>query len=560
MTKRKSPTTTLRRKALPRIARPPAPKQIGKQQLEHELELRRVALELQNEELRGARAEAESALARYTEVFDFAPIGYATIEHDGTIREVNHAASRLLGCERSRLAGVPFVRFVAHGSLAQFDRLVLQAVAHHTSTEAEELELVGAGSLVPVRMTAGSLERSPHVVMLAFEDISDRRRKERALAETRQALQDANRRKDEFLAMLSHELRNPLSPIRAGVGVLQLCPPGSEPSLEAIDVIDRSTAHLVRLVDDLLDVSRITRGKIELEREPVDFTTVVREVIGDHRHALEERGLVVEPQIADAQIWVSGDRARLIQICSNVIGNAEKFTPRGGRIEIALRLAGGAAQLRVRDTGIGIHEDLIGQVFEPFTQAYQGLDRGRGGLGLGLAVVKTLVELHAGTVSIASPGLGGGTTVDITLPITVGSEHRATRPEAVRVGPRRVLIIGDQRDTANALRAALSLRGHDVHVAYDGPSGIDAARELRPEVVFCDIGLPGMDGYAVARTLRDAEGLRDLFLVALTGYAQPDDIERARQAGFELHLAKPATIEDLEGAMASARCADSAAL
>ncbi|MBI2895074.1 MAG: PAS domain S-box protein [Deltaproteobacteria bacterium] len=380
------------------------------------------------------------------------------------------------------------------------------------------------------------------------QDITETRRLEEALLAANAQLLEADRRKNEFLAMLSHELRNPLAPIRNGLYILERAPAGGEKAERALRIIDRQVGHMTRLIDDLLDVTRITRGRVQLQRERLDLGELVQRTVEDHRSVFAARG--VELQVAPEEVWVDGDRTRLAQIVGNLLQNAVKFTPRGGRTTVSVQAdaAVGQAVLVVRDTGTGIAPELLPRVFEPFTQADTSLDRGKGGLGLGLALVKGLVEMHGGSVSAASEGPGTGATFTIRVPLAVGDETTArTRPEPRgERATRRVLVIEDNVDAADSLRDALELGGHSVEVAYAGPEGIEKARAFKPDVVLCDIGLPGMDGYAVARELRADEALRQVRLVALTGYARPQDVAKAREAGFDAHLAKPPSFEALE--------------
>jgi two-component system CheB/CheR fusion protein len=516
-----------------------------------ELEVHRAELEVQNEELRTARQATEAALERYTEVFDFAPIGYATLDHRGAIREINHAGGELLGSERARLVGKRFAAFVAPAMLRAFDALL--ATARHQPGPARcELELARGETSLAIRVTAAALHRKQTIVMLAFEDISAGKAKEAELAATAQALARANERKDEFLAMLSHELRNPLSPIRTSVAVLQLAPSGSEPARAAVDIIDRAASHLTRLVDDLLDVTRITRGKIELHRARLDLAELVQRTVADHALSFAQRRIDLVTRLDATELWVDGDPARLVQVLSNVVGNAERFTLPGGRVVVIVERCDDAVVVRVRDTGIGIAPEVIGQLFEPFAQAPQGLDRNRGGLGLGLAMVKALVELHGGTAAIHSEGLGRGTELTISLPAAPPPTIALATQPVPDARPRRILVIEDMIDTASSLVTALSLRGHVVEVAFGGKQGLEVAAAFHPEVVLCDLGLPDIDGFAIARIFRTDDALRGAYLVALSGYARAEDVERAREAGFACHLAKPARIDQLELVLASA--------
>jgi two-component system CheB/CheR fusion protein len=372
---------------------------------------------------------------------------------------------------------------------------------------------------------------------------------ERKQAET--ALREADARKTEFLATLSHELRNPLAPIRYGLTVLAGAPLGSEQAKRAREILERQVTHLTHLVDDLLDVARITRGTIELHREPIELNSLLQRTVDDHRAGFETRGIGCDVILQNAESWLDADGTRLVQVIGNLLGNAMKFTPRGGRVTISLTSEWDQAVLRIRDDGIGIDAEMLRELFVPFMQARQALDRRAGGLGLGLSLVKMLVELHGGTVAARSDGANKGTEITLRLPLA------PTRARAERVAPdfaaspRRVLVIEDNVDAAEGLCSALEMAGHDVRVAYDGPSGIAMARAFRPNVIVCDIGLPGMNGYDVARALCADETLTPAILVALSGYALPQDREWAEKAGFAYHLAKPPSLRELEQVIAS---------
>lgn len=376
--------------------------------------------------------------------------------------------------------------------------------------------------------------------------------------EAQEALRDADRRKDEFLAMLAHELRNPLAPVRNAVEMLRMIG-GREPTLDRLrDVIDRQVTHMARLIDDLLDVSRVARGRIQLRRERHDLTQIVKQTVDDYRESLESAGLTLTLDVDRGPLWVDGDGTRLAQIVGNLLHNAGKFTERGGRISVRVGAddAEGRALVEVEDDGIGMEPAMLARLFDPFTQAAQGLDRSKGGLGLGLALAKALVELHGGTITASSEGLGRGSRFVVRLPLAEPALARPTRgakPRAAGTG-LRVLVIEDNQDAAETLQMLLELAGHDAEVAYDGRTGIDAARAKRRDVVICDIGLPGsVDGYAVARALRADPGATPSLLVALSGYSQEEDRRLARDAGFDVHLAKPADFETLRTVLATVR-------
>jgi PAS domain S-box-containing protein len=364
------------------------------------------------------------------------------------------------------------------------------------------------------------------------------------LKKAEEELKEADRRKDEFLAMLAHELRNPLAPIRNAAEILQRIGPDNHVHLrQARGMIDRQVSHMARLVDDLLDVSRISRGKILLRTERLDLVPLVHATVEDHRSLLEGGGLSLAAVLPDEPLWVMGDPTRLSQILGNLLQNANKFTNPGGHVTVRLsRDERGDALLAVEDTGIGMEPDILSHLFEPFSQADRSLDRSRGGLGLGLALVKGLVDLHGGTAEASSGGKGHGATFTIRLPLSreAGDAAEPVPSASPEVKSLRILVVEDNRDAAESLGMLLDLSGHRVELAYSGQEGLDAARRFRPDVAICDIGLPGgMDGYDLARALRACKEAAGARLIALSGYGQDEDKRRAREAGFDEHLTKP---------------------
>lgn len=555
---RETGSAALRRKAEKTLAKPAAnlgdaaPRADDARRMVHELQVHKVELEMQNEELRATRMEVEEGLARYTELFDFAPIGYATLNEVGTILEINLAGARLLGRSRAAPVGSNVAVFLRPTSGKVLSDLLRRTIAGDTREECDvELDATAGGALY-LHLSASCIRNVEPKVLLAFHDTTVQRTKEEQLQLAKDALRDANARKDEFLAALSHELRNPLAPIRNCLYVLQRVEPGSERAQRALGIVERQTSHLARLVDDLLDVTRITRGKIQLRRERMELGGLVRATVEDHLASFEASGVRLESDIDAVPLWISADPARLGQILSNLLNNAEKFTPRGGAVKVSLGRTPERAYLRVRDTGVGIAPEVMRYLFEPFAQAPQTIDRSRGGLGLGLATTKGLVELHGGTIAVQSEGTGRGTAIEISLPIEPTASLAASPGKPAAENKRRVLVIEDSLDAAEGLRDALMLGGHDVEVAHNGREGLAKAHTFRPGVVICDIGLPGMDGYQVARAFRSDHELRDTYLVALTGYARPEDRNRAVEAGFDQHMAKPPTIESLSALLANA--------
>ncbi|WP_242333629.1 MULTISPECIES: ATP-binding protein [Anaeromyxobacter] len=383
-------------------------------------------------------------------------------------------------------------------------------------------------------------------------------RAEQELRRSNALLRETDRRKDEFLGVLSHELRNPLAPIRNALSLLARVDPCGDEAARARAILDRQVVHLTRIVDDLLDVTRITRGKILLRRSRVELGDLVRRTVEDHRTLFASREIAVEVSLPEGPAWLDADATRVAQVIGNLLQNAAKFTDRGGHVEVTLERDTGARAgilLRVRDDGAGIDVEMLDRVFEPFTQADDSLHRSRGGLGLGLSLVKGLVELHGGSVEARSGGAGRGAELVVRLPLAPpdgGSPRHEPPAPVAAVGPLRVLVIEDNVDAAETLRELLLMWGHEVAVAHDGAAGVERARALRPEVVLCDIGLPVMSGYEVARAIRADPTLGATFLVAVTGYALPEDRRLAADAGFSRHLAKPVAVETLERLLAAA--------
>jgi len=357
-----------------------------------------------------------------------------------------------------------------------------------------------------------------------------------------EALKEADRRKDEFLAMLSHELRNPLATLSNTLMFMELT--GGEDAVlplgVAFKMMNREVMHLNRMVDDLLDVSRISQGASSLRIEPVEMRSLVNEAVEAIQYLYQDRELGVS--LSREPIYVGGDSTRLTQVLTNLLTNAAKFTPSGGHIQVTLEQGANQVLMRVRDNGIGLAADQLSRIFDLFVQVDMSLDRAPGGLGLGLAVVKKLVEQHGGRVTVHSAGLGQGTEFIVFLPkLPEGAERvsRPNRPLQEEGKSRRVLIVDDNQAVADTTAMLLKLKGHQVHTYYDGKESIGAAEQLRPDVVLLDVGMPEVDGYEVCRLIRQQPWGKGLFLIALTGYGQAVDVRRSKDAGFNQHLAKP---------------------
>ena len=360
----------------------------------------------------------------------------------------------------------------------------------------------------------------------------------------RDRAEQENQAKDEFMAMLAHELRNPLSAISAAVQVLEASNGQDAPALRARSIIGRQVHHLARLVDDLLDVSRVITGKIALDRCAIDFAELVHRaeaVCGERRHGQQL-------EVSAQPVWIEGDLVRLEQIVNNIVGNAVKYTPAGGSIRVRVAVEGSDAVLRVEDNGFGIAPELLPRVFDLFVQGERTLDRAQGGLGIGLTLVRRLVELHGGTVAAASEGPGCGSVFTVRLPkvsMPMSIQPSAT-PDHCNGSSRRVLLIEDNHDAREMFRMMLELAGHEVLEASDGLAGLELLKAKHPDVAVIDVGLPGLNGYEIARRFRAEPDSDDVMLVALTGYGTPDARERSRQAGFDHHLIKPVSAEALQ--------------
>jgi len=444
--------------------------------------------------------------------------------------------------------------FAGRLNIPELRRLLSEVVPHNDSFEdfevQAELERIGPKTLLLNARRLFQENGQSMLILLTIQDITERR----ALQDRIQELVAADRMKNELLALLAHELRNPLAPLRNAVQLLEM-PEIDRFTLDrARDMMSRQIKNMSRLVEDLLDVSRITQGKTRLRKEPVELVALLRRAVDLVRHHLQARGQELSLCLPNKPLYLEGDSTRLEQIFGNLLDNASKFTLQGGHIYLAAEVASPEGEsddqpdhqviVRVRDDGIGIAPEMLPRVFDLFVQAQSSLDRSQGGLGIGLTLVRTLVELHGGTIEVHSDGLGQGSEIVVRLPFEPQKQLAGTPvPDAARStddnSPRRILVVDDNVDTAESLALLLRLKGHEVEVAHDGPAALETARSFEPEIVLLDIGLPGLDGYEVARRLREESRLTHALLVALTGYGQEEDRRRARYAGFDHHFTKP---------------------
>jgi PAS domain S-box-containing protein len=466
---------------------------------------------------------------------------------EGTIVRWNVGAERMLGYANGDIVGQPFARiFTPKDTEDKQPEHELRTAVEKGRSDNERWhvrkdgsEFWASGVVNPLWNEAGQLRGFVKVM----RDITDRKLHELDLSE-------ANRRKDDFLAMLAHELRNPLAPILNAVHILRQDQAAGPTQRQAASMIERQSRQLTRLVDDLLDVSRITRGKIHLRKERVQLSTIINHAVETVRPLINSRKHELTVSLPPENLWLEADPARLEQVFANLLTNAAKYTEPGGHIGLTVEPEGTEVVVRVKDSGIGIVEEMLPRIFDLFIQANRSLDRAQGGLGIGLTLVRSLVQMHEGTVTATSEGIGKGSEFVVRLPVV--SEVSGLKEEAIAAveqkkgRPLRVLVVDDNVDTAESLALLLRLYEHEVIVAHTGPAAVQAALVHRPHVVLLDIGLPGLDGYEVARRLREHEAFKATPLIAMTGYGQDADKERSKQAGFDYHLVKPIEPEKLQ--------------
>jgi signal transduction histidine kinase len=518
--------------------------------------LARVALQIERAQ---RRREVERQRTMLRDLFEQAPASFALLRGPEHIIEMGNATYLALAGNRPiigkpirealpELEGQPFFGLLDQVRRTGEPYIGTEALAHLDRTNTGRLEdSIFNFVFQPVREEDGTIDSILVFSYEVTEQVLARRRIESLMTQ----LQSADRRKDEFLAMLAHELRNPLAPVRNAVALLQA---GAEHEDERtrylLDVLQRQTGNLGRLVNDLLDVSRITRGLIDIDRTRLDLRGVVDRALESVQAAMDEKQHDVTATMPGRPVMVSGDPVRLEQIFVNLFANAAKYTDPGGHVSVSMRMHGDIVELRVRDDGIGLEADTIEHVFDLFAQAQRGLDRSQGGLGIGLTVVRSLVELHGGSIMARSEGAGRGSEFIVTLPLAPAVPDERT-PEAAprepKLASRRVLVVDDNIDAAQTLAHLLEAFGHTVRVAHDGDAALVLAQQSTPDVVLLDIGLPGMNGYDVVRRLRADPRTQAVTVIAVTGYGQEADRQRALEAGFDLHLVKPVAPEQLAG-------------
>jgi len=488
--------------------------------------------------------------------------GAVTVWADGTIIYANKRFAEMIDAALSSL-----ITSNLADSFLPLDRSELLQVLKEASSADQERELTlrrSSGASIPVHLTVSPLLEGKEILCVIVTDLTQQRLHEaerehfvqaqaaRAAAESTSAiLLEADRRKDEFLAMLAHELRTPLAPLRSGVEILNRTSSQEDSVQKTRDMMTRQIENLVRLVDDLLDVSRVTHGKIALQIEIADLAAIVKRALESARAQIEDRGHHLDVRMPQEPLWVNADVVRLAQAIANLLSNAAKFTPEGGTISLLVEEhAGGRAAIRVRDNGIGVAPEMLPRLFDLFVQADATAGRTEGGLGIGLTLAARLVEMHGGSLKAFSSGIGRGSEFALELPLLPEEQAASIAPAAkVTSGipkPRRILVVDDHRDAAESLGILLRLRGHEVREEFEGGQAHSAAIDFDAEVVFLDIGLPGLNGYEIAKCMRLDPRLNNAHLIALSGYASEEHRLQCQAVGFDRLLVKPVELASLE--------------
>lgn len=476
----------------------------------------------------------------------------------GQVRSWNAAATRIFGYEPHEIIGLP-VSTIIPPELHGEEREILSKLRRGERIDHfDTIRIAKDGRRIPVSLTVSPVRDAQGTIIGASKvarDISERRKAE-------QLLRDADRRKDEFLALLAHELRNPLAPIRYALELMKNARLSGEQRSAALGTIERQAMHMSRLLDDLLDVSRITRGKLELKKQRTELSSVIATALETARPMLDGKRHQLKVTVPSTPVWLEGDPVRLAQLFSNLLINAAKFTNANGNVEINAVRDARSVLVRVRDNGIGIPPDMLPRVFAMFSQGPGAFSRADGGLGVGLSLVRGLAALHGGTVEAHSDGLGLGSEFSVRLPIAAKAAVEAPpRAAGLRAAPAalRVLLVDDNQDAADCCRILLELAGHTVETAYTARCGLELGERFHPEVVLLDIGLPDLDGYEVARRMRATGWGRGAVLVAVTGWGQSKDRQRAREAGFDRHVTKPIAPDSLEAILTAVSAGESLA-
>ena len=482
--------------------------------------------------------------------------GAVTLNGDGAIAYCNLRFAELLGLPHERLIGTAFRAYLPPEEQGLYETLLNQVQIGAGQGEAH-LKKPG-GETIPVFLTFNALPLESGVAFgVLVTDLTTQRHHEKLNSAIR-ALEESDRLKNEFLAMLAHELRNPLAPIRNAVHIMRLTDGNATVLASTSEMMERQVAQMVRLVDDLLDVSRISRGKIELRREQLELNTLIGHAVDACRSEMEGSGHAFSVELPSTPTFVNGDPARLAQVVGNLLSNARKFTGKNGRIRLSLEREGEDAVIRVRDNGIGIASGQLPRIFDMFMQLDTSLERSISGLGIGLTLVKTLVEMHGGTVEAMSAGPSQGSEFVVRLPVTEKIHQPSPVPDEDKPpipAGRRILIVDDNLDSALSLSMLLQLVGHETHNAHDGLEAVEIAARVKPDVILLDIGLPKLNGYEVCRRVRALPGGKEVMIIGLSGWGRDEDREMSRDAGFDVHLVKPVDFDALTKLLAQPKIA-----
>ena len=500
------------------------------------------------------RRRAEEVQARLAAIVESSHDAIISKTLDSVIRTWNAGAERLFGYTAAEAVGRPITLIIPPERLDE-EREILGRLARGERIEHyETVRMAKDGRRLDISLTISPIRDPEGRIIGASKiarDVTERKREQEALQAAMEALKDADRRKDEFLALLAHELRNPLAPLRNGLQVMRLAPDDANLIARSRDMMDRQLSHMVRLIDDLLDISRISRNKMELRRSQVLLADVIRSAVEIARPALEMAGHELKVSLPPEPVLLDADLTRLAQVFGNLLNNSAKYTEKGGRIWLTAEREGGQVAVAVRDTGIGIPAAALPRIFDMFSQVDRSIERSAGGLGIGLALVKGLVEMHGGTVEAASPGEGRGSTFTVRLPVL---KDRAEPPSGMPAegwpepsgSKRRILVVDDNQDAAASMAMMLQLMGNEVRAAHDGVEAVEIAGQFRPQVVLMDIGMPHLNGYEATRRIREHPWGRQMIVIALTGWGQEVDRARTKEAGCDGHLVKPVDPQDLE--------------
>ncbi len=467
---------------------------------------------------------------------------------DGTIQTWNGGAERLFGYTEHEAVGRHITLIIPKNRHDEESEIIARIGAGERVDHFETVRLAKDGRLIDISLTVSPIRDCSGRIVGASKvarDVTGRKQIE-------EALRDAGARKDEFIALLAHELRNPLAPLRNGLRLMRIAANDAVVCADARAMMERQLGHMVRLVDDLMDASRISRRKMELRRAVITLADVVNSAVETSKPLIDAGSHWLTVSLPNEPVFLNADLTRLAQVFGNLLINSAKYTPAGGNIWLDTAVIGKDVIVSVRDSGAGIPADQMPRVFEMFSQVDRNLARGTGGLGIGLALVKGLVEMHGGTIRVASEGEGKGSTFTVVLPtadpyVDPGAQRRQSQ---IEIAPMRVLVVDDNRDAAGSLAMLLRAVGHDVYEAYDGEEAIVRADVLRPDLILMDIGMPKLSGYAATQRIREYDWGKDMLIIALTGWAQNADRQRSRVAGCDAHIVKPVDLEGLNACLA----------